>query len=165
MTFRPYSGYILTQATDLNDFCVLAPPRAGLALTDVTNDKMKKCSTLISKQILPAFLLAGGLMLFVGCGQRAARLTAEQSRAFDSAPAETKQTWEKALAADKANDYVNAQNCLDSLGQMTLSDPQRQALETENTAFGARLMAAVDKNDPAAVKAVQEINKSRTRRK
>lgn len=120
---------------------------------------------MILRQNLPAILLAGILGLVAGCGPHAAKLTAEQSRAFDNAPTDVKQTWEKALAADKANDYVTAQSSLDSLSQMTLSDPQRQAWETENTSFGTRLMAAVDKNDPAALKAVQEINQSRTRRK
>ena len=109
--------------------------------------------------------LAAVLLLVAGCGQRPAKLTADQSKAFDSAPAEVKQTWEKALAADKANDYVAAQTALDSLDQMILSDPQRKALEVESGAFGLRLWQAAEKNDPAAVKAVQEINKSKTKRK
>ncbi len=108
---------------------------------------------------------ANALLFVAGCGQKGAKLTSEQSKAFDGAPPEVKQAWEKALAADKANDYMVAQTSLDSLNHMILSDAQRQALETENTAFGLRLMQAVEKNDPVAVKAVQEINQTRSRRK
>lgn len=109
--------------------------------------------------------LAGALLLATGCGQSSAKLTTEQSKTFDSAPAEVKQTWEKALAADKANDYVAAQTALDSLDKMILSDLQRKALEVESGNFGMRLWQAAEKNDPAAVKAVQEINKIKSRRK
>ena len=102
--------------------------------------------------------LTGALLLATGCGQSSAKLTTEQSKAFDSAPAEVKQTWEKALAADKANDYVTAAASLDSLKKMILSDQQSKALEVEREAFGQRLMKAVDKNDPAAIQAVQNSN-------
>ena len=73
-----------------------------------------------------------------------------------------KQIWEKALTADKANDYVTAQTAMDNLNQMILSDPQRKALETELAAFGERLMKAVEKNDSGAVKAVQNSKNTRT---
>jgi hypothetical protein len=112
-----------------------------------------------------AVCLASALLLAAGCGQKSAQLTVEQGKAFDDAPPEVKQTWEKALVADKANDYVVAQTSLDSLNHMILSDAQRQALDAESAAFGQRLMQAVEKNDPAALQAVQEINKTRSRRK
>ena len=106
-------------------------------------------------------ILGFALILTAGCGPKAPKLSSGDLTAFDSAPAEVKQTWEKVLAADKANDYVNAASLLNNLEQMTLSDPQKQALETERAAFGQRLMQAVDKNDPAAIKAVQSSTSSR----
>jgi hypothetical protein len=124
---------------------------------------MKKIAALISARFLPAGLLAGALFLVAGCGQHAVKLTEDQSKAFDSAPAEVKQTWEKALAADKANDYVTAAATLDSLTKMTLSDQQSQALAAERAAFGERLMQAAEKGDPAAIQAAQNSQKSRTR--
>jgi len=126
---------------------------------------MKKTTARFFTRLLPAASLAGALLLVAGCGQKTSKMTSEQSKSFDSAPPEVKQTWEKALAADKANDYLTAQTSLDTLNKMILSDPQRQAVEAENNSFGERLMQAVNKNDPAAVQAVQEINKSRSRRK
>ena len=108
-------------------------------------------------------LLAGALLLVAGCGPKVAQLTSEQSKAFDSAPPEVKQMWEKALAADKTNDYVTAAASLDSLQKMILSDPQTQALNAERDAFGERLMKAAGKNDPAAIQAVLNDRKSKTR--
>jgi hypothetical protein len=106
---------------------------------------------------------AGALILVAGCGQHAVKLTAEQSKAFDSAPAEVKQTWAKALAADKANDFETAAASLDSLKKMILSEPQTQALDAERAAFGERLIKAAENNDPAAVRAVQNSQKSKAR--
>lgn len=113
---------------------------------------------------VPLALLALLMLTAAGCGQRGVKLSSAQSKAFDSAPAEVQQAWTKALAADKANDYVNAQTLLDSLKQMSLNEPQQQALDTERAAFGQRLWQAAEKNDPVAVKAVQEINKAKSKR-
>ena len=116
------------------------------------------------------FLAAGALALLApallsggGCRQSAGQLTADQTKAFDNAPAEVKQAWDKALAADKANDYVTAGAALDSLKKMTLSDQQSQALEAERAAFGLRVMKAAEKNDPAAIQAVQNSKKNQSR--
>ena len=102
-------------------------------------------------------------MLGAGCGNDTVKLTAGESKAFDSAPLEMKQAGEKALAADKANDYENAQKLLDNLQTAQLSDVQKQALEKERAAFGQRLWALAEKNDPAAVRAIQEAQGSRRR--
>jgi hypothetical protein len=124
---------------------------------------MKNIISKITRHVLPAAGLAGALLLAAGCGQKTAQLTADQNKAFDSAPPEVKQAWEKVLAADKSNDYVTAVASLDGLKKMILSDEQSKALEAERDAFGQRLMKAVDKNDPAAIQAVQNSQKSRTR--
>lgn len=125
------------------------------------NNFARLLSTAAAVLILPAFLLIAE----TGCGSHVKSLSAGQSNAFESAPADVKQTWEKALTADRTDDYVNAQIYLDSLNRTILSDSQRKALETESASFGLRLTQAVDKNDPAAVKAVQEINQARRQRK
>ncbi len=106
--------------------------------------------------------LAVALLLGAGCGDHTSKVTTEESKTFDSAPPEVKQTWEKAVAADQANDYVTAAAALDNLKKMILSDPQSKALEAERNAFSQRLMKAVDKNDPAAIQAVQNSQKSQT---
>jgi len=126
---------------------------------------MNKFLSKISSWPAPLLaLLVGALLLVAGCGQKVAKLTSEQSKAFDSAPPEVKQTWDKALAADKTNDYMTAVGSLDELKKMILSDQQTQALDAERSAFGERLMKAVDKGDPTAIKAVQSSEKSRNNR-
>ena len=132
------------------------------SLPAVTEHKMKNKSFRILTLALPAAWVASALLLVAGCG-KSSKITSEQSNAFDSAPPEVKQTWEKALAADKANDYVTAAASLDSLKKMILSNEQVKALGTERDAFGQRLMKAAEKNDPAAIQAVQNSQKSRTR--
>jgi hypothetical protein len=129
-----------------------------------TDRKMKKRPSKILGPTVSAVCLAGALLLVAGCGQERAKITSQQSKAFDSAPPEVKQTWDKALAADKANDYANAQNLLDNLKLMQLNDEQTQALDKERAGFGQRLWQAAENNDPAAVKAIQDSQKSRDRR-
>jgi hypothetical protein len=106
-------------------------------------------------------LLTAALVICVGCGQSSIKLSSSDKTAFEKATPEVKQVWESVLAADKANDYLKAQHSLDSLSQMSLSEDQKQALEKERAAFGQRLWQAAEKNDPAAVKAVQESQNSR----
>ncbi len=96
------------------------------------------------------------LWISAGCGDSALKLTGDESKAFASAPAETRQLWEKALAAEKQSDFATGQQAFDSLAQMPLSEPQRQAWEKASTAFGLRLFEAARKNDPAAIKVIQD---------
>jgi hypothetical protein len=124
---------------------------------------MKKFTSKIFTPAWPAACLAGAVLLVAGCGQKTATITPAQSSAFDSAPPEVKQAWDKALAADKANDYVTAEASLAGLQKMILSDAQTQALNAEHDAFGERLMKAAEKNDPAAIQAVLNDRKSKTR--
>jgi len=90
------------------------------------------------------------LVLAAGCDQPATQKTAGP---FDSAPAEVKAAWQRALAADKTNDYATAIAALDWLNKRTLTDPQMHALSAERAEFSERLLKAVVRNDPAAIRA------------
>ena len=98
------------------------------------------------------------LMLAAGCDRPPSQRIPEP---FEVAPAEVKQTWERALAADKANDYGTAMAALDRLQKMPLSDRQEQALTAERAGFTERLLKAVMRNDPAAMRAYQNSQKGR----
>ena len=89
------------------------------------------------------------LVLAVGCDQPATPATGP----FDNAPAEVKAAWQQALAADKTNDYARAMAALDWLNKRKLTDPQMNALSTERAEFSERLLKAVMRNDPAAIRA------------
>jgi hypothetical protein len=124
---------------------------------------MNQFSPMSSGNAVRLAALTIALLLATGCGERTAKLTAEQGKAFDTAPAEVKQTWEKGLAAEKANDYVAAQTAFDNLKTMYLSDPQSKALDAERAAFGVQLMKAADKNDPTAIQALRNSKTTRKR--
>lgn len=109
-------------------------------------------------------LLFTALFMAVGCGERNAKLPANDSKAFDGAPTELREAWDKALTAEKAKDYMAAQTAFLRLNQMTLSDQQRKTLDDERAAFGQRLTQAADKNDPAAIEALKMLIKDRGRR-
>jgi hypothetical protein len=126
---------------------------------------MKQKAFLTSAYGLRGAVFVLALLISVGCGKNSLKLTTSESKAFGSAASEIREIWEKALAADKANNYSNAQTLLESLNQMQLSEDQRKALEKERADFGQRLWAAAEKNDPAAVKAVQNSQKSRNQKR
>lgn len=105
------------------------------------------------------------LLMSAGCGEHSAKLTDTDRNAFAGAPAEIKQQWEKALAADKASDYVTAQTLLDGLTQASLDVNQKAALEKERASFGERVWAAAEKENPSAIKAVQAAAKSKNQKR
>jgi hypothetical protein len=120
---------------------------------------MNKFRSLSLAGKTPAMLLAIALVVACGCGrQQTIKLDSSETKAFDDAPADVKQAWQNALAADAANDYMNTQKLLDGLKQMSLNDDQKKALSAETDAFHFRLTQAAEKNDPAATKAVVAIN-------
>jgi|GEM_PF-1812330 len=110
-----------------------------------------------------AILLCWGLTLVIalGCREKGPKLDAAAAQAFDSAPAEVKQTWEKALSAVESNDYVQAQTLLSGMTQLPLNEAQIKALGEERSVFGARVMAAAEKNDTAAIQAVKMAQQNR----
>jgi hypothetical protein len=102
-------------------------------------------------------VVAGGLALLAGCGSGDGKQSSAQAQAFDNAPAPVKQLWDKALAAEKAKDYLAAQEALESVRKLDLTGPQKEAADTEYLAFQNRTYQAAEKGDAAAVKAMQEI--------
>jgi hypothetical protein len=103
------------------------------------------------------------VVLCIGCGQGSVKLSSSEKKAFDQASPEVKQAWENVQAAEKANEYLKAVNLFDSLSQMQLTEPQKEALIKEREGFNQRLWQAAEKNDAAAVQAVQASQKSRSR--
>ena len=114
---------------------------------------MKPCFHLLP-------VLFAGLLLFTSCGEKASSLTKADQQAFEKASPELKQSWDKLLAADKANDYVAALSISQYLLTQPLSEQQRQAVSTEMTAVNQRLFDAAAKGDPAARNALEELRKN-----
>ncbi|HXU79282.1 MAG TPA: hypothetical protein VN794_22070 [Methylomirabilota bacterium] len=120
-------------------------------------------STRLRASALAGLALAAVVVLCIGCGQGSVKLSSSEKKAFDQASPEVKQAWENVQAAEKANEYLKAVNLFDSLSQMQLTEPQKEALIKEREGFNQRLWQAAEKNDAAAVQAVQASQKSRSR--
>lgn len=78
---------------------------------------------------------------------------------FDSAPPDMKQAWDKAVAADQANDYVTAALGYRLLLQRTdqLQPDQLQAVEAASGKLFQRLVDASTTGDPAARRALNAL--------
>jgi hypothetical protein len=124
---------------------------------------MNKFESTTTTMAVRAAFLAIALLAVGGCGKKTVALTSTESKAFESAPVEVKQAWDSALAADKANDYMNAEKSLAGLKQMQLNDDQKQALDAEFSSFHGRLYQTAETGDAAAIKAVLEIRKNGNR--
>ncbi len=107
-------------------------------------------------------LLVSALSLFiaVGCGGKGAEPTAEDRKAFDTASPDMKQMWEKALEADKTNDYVAAETLLYALLRTETTPAQRDAVTHRLTAVTQRLNEGLEKDDPAAKAALEELHRN-----
>jgi hypothetical protein len=93
-------------------------------------------------------LLLLGCGVFGGCAKKAAA----DNQAFSNAAPAIKQTWDKAVAEDKANDYVAAVTDYRSLmaQRSSLSAGQLDAVNAAALAINQRLYAAANNGDAAA---------------
>jgi hypothetical protein len=105
------------------------------------------------KQILHGmFFLAAACALLNGCDQRSVN-----KAAFASAEPEIKQTWDKALADSKANDYLGANTNLVVLLGRPISADQMVEVQNALAALNDRMYAAAAKGDASAQKAVEAL--------
>ena len=118
---------------------------------------MKKLLTL------PCLLASVGFLL-TGCGNNNYALSKKDVAAFNDSPPEMKQTWEKGLQADKANDYLTAGNTYRSLLSQPISPDQLVAVQTALGGLNLRMNDAAVKGDAAAQKALEAAKASTPRR-
>jgi hypothetical protein len=98
------------------------------------------------------------VLLFGGCGKaKPVAPTAAELRAFDKAPAEVKDAWQAAQAADHTNDYARGMVLYYSLLREDLSPEQVEVVKKASTYLKQRLDDAVEKGDAAAQAAMQEL--------
>ena len=101
-----------------------------------------------------------GCLVLAGCGKGG---SGSGTSDFSSAAPEIKEAWEKAVVADKANDYVPAvlgyKQIL--LQQDQLSPSQVKAVEEASSKLFQRLVEASTKGDPAARQALAQLQPTR----
>ena len=94
--------------------------------------------------------MAAGL-LFAACS------SSIDQTAFKGAAPEIKQVWDKAVTADKANNYVVANTNYVSLLSQPVSPEQLAAVQTALGALNERMNVAAAKGDAAASKALADL--------
>ncbi len=101
-------------------------------------------------------LLATGLGV-AGCGQAG---SGAGGRSFDSARPEIKAVWDKAMAADQANDYVTAvKGYRQIMSQPQLTPGQDKAVKEAASKLSLRMWKAAHNGDPSARQALAEQQK------
>jgi len=114
---------------------------------------MKSCVKLIA---VPALIA----LAFMGCSKSATSVGSRHAEAFQSADAQTKAIWDTALAAVKTNGFALAIVTLKSLqAQPALTPEQLKAVNETATAVSDQMYAAANRNDPAALQAIEELRK------
>lgn len=99
--------------------------------------------------------LTAGLLL--GCGEKPARLSEADSKAFASAPAAAKAAWEKALAAGNQGDFGAAIATLRALPKEGLAPEHIEAIQNALRTFNVKLAELAAKGDAAAKKALDDL--------
>jgi hypothetical protein len=101
-----------------------------------------------------------GCVVLAGCGKGG---SGSGTSGFSGAAPEVKEAWDKAVAADKANDYVPAvlgyKQIL--LQRDQLSASQVKAVEEASSKLFQRLVEASSKGDPAAKQALVQLQPTR----
>lgn len=105
-----------------------------------------------------AFLI--GCVVLAGCGKGGSSYGAS---GFDSATPAIKEAWDKAVAADKANDYVPAVRGYKQILMQRdqLSPSQVKAVDEASSKLFQRLVEAASKGDPAARQALSQLQPTR----
>lgn len=112
----------------------------------------------MKKRLFPLCLLFSTLLLLAGCGGDTVKVTGANLEAFNNAPPEIKQKWDKALQDDKANNYAAAGKAyFELLRTPNLSPEQLQAVQNAAAALNQKMYDAADKGDAAAQKAIDEL--------
>ncbi|HPC62939.1 MAG TPA: hypothetical protein PKX23_19920 [Verrucomicrobiota bacterium] len=103
-------------------------------------------------------LFVSAVLLLAGCGGDTVKVTGANLEAFNNAPPEIKQKWDKALQDDKANNYAAAGKAyFELLRTPNLSPEQLQAVQNAAAALNQKMYEAADKGDAAAQKAIDEL--------
>jgi hypothetical protein len=96
-----------------------------------------------------------------GCGPKAGPgLNVKDKQAFDQAPLEVKQVWDRVQEADRTNGYALAVTLLHGLSQQPLPPEQKTAVSNETAALNKRMYAAAEKGNEAALEAIREIRRN-----
>jgi len=121
---------------------------------------MKNPLSIFKQSLIWASGLGLAASMFVGCSSSA------DQNAFEKASPEIKANWDRALAADKANDYFTASTSYANVlkEEIKLTPQQLALLESTSRALTQRMMAAAESGDPAAKQALVKLMQAQRQR-
>jgi hypothetical protein len=109
-------------------------------------------------------LLLVALLGTVSCSKQAKVSSSSRDQLFQSAAPEVKGLYERAVAAAKTNDYVGGMVIFMELQKNTsLTAEQRQAVGDSMTAIQDNVYEGINRGDPKAKEALNELRKLRGR--
>jgi hypothetical protein len=101
-------------------------------------------------------------LAFSGCG-KTKDSAAETAGLFDKASPEVKAMWDRAVTADKTNDYAMAYLTLRKLRSIGNLNPQQLAvLDQLSGSVNQRMFKAADQGDANAKQAIRDVNRAFT---
>ena len=105
-------------------------------------------------------LLAVINFALMGCSKSGVSVASSNAKLFQSADADTKAKWDKAMEFVKADDYVGAMLTLRTVYvQTNLTPEQKKAIEETQKAVSDKMYDAANKGDPKAKTALEELRK------
>lgn len=138
----------------------IIPDRTGSIATLERPMDIKRHRFWIEQLSNVQMLIALGLLgvaVLTGCGESESKLSRGMKRAFDAAPAELKQTWERGLQANAINDYFTAYMTFLGLSREQLSPQQTESVRAAMVGLNQRMYRAANKGNDAAKKAVARL--------
>ena len=114
---------------------------------------MKRLAWFLSALVVINFAL-------IGCSKSGVATATSNTKLFQSADADTKAKWDKAMEFMKADDYVGATLTLRTLYvQTNLTPEQKKAIEDAQKAVSDKMYDAANKGDAKAKGALEELRK------
>jgi len=99
-----------------------------------------------------------------GCGNEAPKMSSSEKALFETSTPEIKQLFEKALAADSANNYLSACTNYQALLHQSLTMDQGMAMQTAMKSLKLRIFDAAAKGDAGAKTTLDYMNADNSRR-
>jgi hypothetical protein len=97
-------------------------------------------------------------LAIMGCGKQAVAKVASNAKAFELASPEIKADWGKAMSAAASHDYATAiLTCRKLRAQGKLTPQQLTAVNEAMTALNKQLLDGLQKGNPNAVRANEEV--------
>lgn len=117
----------------------------------------------MKKKLITLASTAAASLFLAGCGDAAPKMSAAEKSVFEKSTPEIRQIFEKAQAADKANNYLSACTNYFELLHQNLNMDQAMAMQTAMVSLKQRIFDAADKGEAGAKTALEFMKANNSR--